>query len=330
MSFGRVWILAALFAACTVAQTAPGLAGDDRAYVVYGPIVPPKNCSARLAHPVRLESLASNPTRYLGRCLRISGLLIGRTLFTDVDGYYLRGAYESDSFHSGEDRFHIGLYMDDPLAEKIQTAQAFQTTVIGVAGSCEQLWGPNVMMLIGTCHYAGGAILAAASLTPVPLLRLTGESARIRVGNMHVAPADWPERATVTAFANRWLHDIESGDAADYGIVNGSDQYPDTADLVFHDIPSPFETFRGTSIQPQLEIFLTHDQPPHHPDELHRVTISCFCRIADCTGRWPISTMDAANAPQRPYVCMTLYREKDRDTAETETDGRHVEEPPAP
>jgi hypothetical protein len=281
---------------------------------------------------VRLESLASNPTRYLGECLRVSGLLIGRTLFTDVDGYYLRGTYESDSFHPGEDRFHIGLYASDALAEKFQTAQAFRAMVIGVAGSCEQLSGPNVMMLMGTCHYAGGAILAvaAASLTPVPLLRLTGESARIRVGNMQVAPSDWPERAAVTAFANRWLHDIESGDAADYGVVSGADQFSDTSDLVFRDVPSAFESFRGKSIQPQSEIFLTHDNPPYYPDELRRVAITCFCRAADCSGRWPISTMDTANAPQRPYVCMALYREKGRDTAETDADGRHVEEPPAP
>ncbi|HEY4943709.1 MAG TPA: hypothetical protein VII56_19940 [Rhizomicrobium sp.] len=328
MLMGRTLTLAAAICAAVLLQTLPSLAGADDAIVVYGPVVPPKGCSVHRAHPVRLMSFASHSERYLGKCLRLSGLLIGRTLFTGIDGYYRRGSYESDSFLKGEERFHIGLYASSVLLEKFQNSQAFRATVIGIASTCEQLNGPTVIMVLGACHFTSGAILAVATARtrPTVLVRLTGERARQRVGNMQAAPTDWPERATIAAFASRWLNDIQSGNVADYKVVNGGASYLDTSSYVFTDIPSAFESFRGKHSQPQLEIFLTRENPPFYPDELHRVAISCFCRKADCTGLWPISTMDAANAPQRPYVCMSVYREKGRDTAETDADERQIEE----
>jgi hypothetical protein len=37
-------------------------------------------------------------------------------------------------------------------------------------------------------------------------------------------------------------------------------------------------------------------------DEISHYLV-CWCRTADCEGRWPVLSRDADNNPARPYLC---------------------------
>ena len=37
-----------------------------------------------------------------------------------------------------------------------------------------------------------------------------------------------------------------------------------------------------------------------------REVIVCWCKSADCTGKWPVFSADADALPDRPYLCVML------------------------
>lgn len=133
-----------------------------------------------------------------------------------------------------------------------------------------------------------------------------------------------------TALANRWLADIETGNIADFRTISGRPPSDDMVSLAFTATPSPFERFRGNRVQPQAALFVPRDPERAGNAQYGTVGVSCFCRIDDCTGRWPISTLDTDNTVQRPYVCTTIDRDNGVPLTYTEAGDARIEEPAAP
>ena len=153
----------------------------------------------------------------------------------------------------------------------------------------------------------------------------------------------WSDRAGVEALAARWMGDIKRGDAADFAALHDlvrDDLSPRDEELfaeVFDSPSSGFASFRGARTKPTAPVFFRAVRPKPDrkadPDEIRDNStqfVACFCRQARCDGRWPITTFDAANASERPYVCVMVrrsYPTKDsRDIVETPLDYRHIPE----
>lgn len=312
----------------TVMAAWGALADAEQMIVVYGPRVPPAHCSATRARPVALADFAANPDRYEGLCLRISGLLIGRMLFANEDEYYRRGPYENGPQDPPALRRWIGLYPSDRAYDAINRYKASRAEVIGVAGQCRDLDAKNVIMVMGTCHYTDVPYLAVANLhaTPVPFVRMIGDAARARVGDIHIAAADDPRRTAADAAAQQWLSAIEAQDITAYKMISTAyGAKDDITDLIFAKTDSPFTQFRGRHDKPGIEIFADNTMPDG--SQFDRLGIACVCRREDCSRLWPISAADTGNASARPYVCAEIWRDGDKIKVETDIDGRALDEP---
>lgn len=74
---------------------------------------------------------------------------------------------------------------------------------------------------------------------------------------------------------------------------------------------SPFPSLRRDREAPQQTILVDRSLLYPDPERANRFdddysAIVCFCRTADCTGRWPIASFDADNLPSRPYACTRI------------------------
>lgn len=63
--------------------------------------------------------------------------------------------------------------------------------------------------------------------------------------------------------------------------------------------------------------------------------VTCFCKTEDCTGRWPVTQLDAGNSPDRPYLCVrtstyVLSDDGEAVMAELTPAGEGFTEPPWP
>jgi hypothetical protein len=118
----------------------------------------PETCNERVASKANLEELARNPERWIGRCVAVTGLWSGRALF--ATRYSARVRYPQSDETLVERR--LGLYGLEKIADGYPDSPS-RYVAVGVAGSCERLWQGSLMVM-GYCHYTGGAYLAVATM----------------------------------------------------------------------------------------------------------------------------------------------------------------------
>jgi hypothetical protein len=307
----RILLLAIFVAACASAHPTQGAA--DRYYAITDVNAAGEECDAA-APRVDLAALIHDPRLFIGRCVSVSGIVDGWLVYESEDAFY-RGA----DWNAGEGaRYnHIGTYPQE--ATGVLHERVVHADVVGLVSTCEQFDAdPNVIMVLGYCHHFVGPFLRVASIhqRSSPLPRLTGDVERVRIGDLGFAPSTWPDRATVERLASEWLHAIETRDLGAYARLAGRDaldlaqSWSEDA-YVFADRNSPFLQFRRVNAPPQLAIF-TRKSAGEPAATLVRAVedsegFACFCRLSDCTDRWPIFIRDASNEKDRPYVCADIY-----------------------
>jgi hypothetical protein len=263
--------------------------------------------------------MARAPDRWLGRCVRISGYVAGRYFFADVGGAYARFAEDRDDRRNDG---WLGLYFID---RHVVSRPMQRGTVVGVVHDCgrdyaaeEARAGPNTLVMsTGYCHYQSGLVLLPATFSSSGSARFerkVSEAARRRFGNLEPErPGNRPPPAVVR-LADRFLSGVRRGDGAGLAtfVLPWSDEVPPetpAAQAAFRkrlagEPGSPLRPIRLAGSNPQRVYFRERQSPSWNlPPTWH----ICFCRTGDCTGRWPIHSIDATAGPSRPYICVRAF-----------------------
>jgi hypothetical protein len=280
---------------------------------------PARACDARGAVAADVREMARNPDAWLGRCVRIEGYVWGRTFFSDVGGFYAsRASNKNDRLNDG----WLGLYFDG--WHEAPWRRLRRATVTGILHDCGRDYeraqaeaGPDtIVMPIGYCHYKGGLNILPALVEPhgdFVFTRRTGPEARERVGDL--IDGQQPPAALV-ALADRFLAALRARDVAALRGLTGlwSEQDPATpaARQAFDSYllgagGSPLAALAAGTGSPQRAYFLRRVDREDDPSVARPVWHVCFCESGDCRARWPISSVDSAAEPQRPYVCLIAY-----------------------
>jgi hypothetical protein len=303
---------------------------------------PEAQCLNGNAIEVSFDTLAAFTDRYVGKCVQVSGLRDGPALFNSAAVYYRLGPVMSEAPTALKTQ-RIGLY------DRNISLRAFQkvefVSVIGVLGQCDKLYAKGAAPVTGYCHYTRGPYINVATITAAPLVfrRPVDEVSRRSFGNLKPLSGVWLHRSVVEPLVVRWMSDLQKADVEDFARLNDESfiDLEDQTSLFYAAFVSPnsaFAAFRGRAVTP-VPAFFAVDPPRYEAtrefaNSAVKEFVACFCRESRCEGRWPISTMDAMNADNRPYACLRVSRvTKNSVTKEfvrTELDYRFVEEPEFP
>jgi hypothetical protein len=282
-------------------------------------------CTRQTAQPAAIRAIMTDPAGYRGRCVAVTAFSHGLMLYSSVEGYYLAGPLTGiDPAREPEARERLGME-NRRVMRRIPRGGLRRVTAFGRVQICEELRemiegsaGPNeIVMLLGFCHMFNGPFLALDDVSVAPgssPARLSGEANRARIGNLVAPPADWPHRAFVEAHARQYLAALRSGDRAAFARLHEPDQQPGAeaseAVAMAFGRHRGFRDIRTAPQPPQMVIFIQDAPGPgiwsaEDRDDDYASTV-CFCRSGDCADRWPISTFDADNREDRPYVCASF------------------------
>ena len=274
-------------------------------------------CTARNAIPADVRRMAREPERWLGRCARLEGYVSYNRFYSDVAGYY---RYVSSDYADHRNDGWLGLY---PRRRYGFRGPMQRGSVVGIVHDCEtdraraEAERPDsIIMMTGFCHYRYGLVLNPASFRsegPAEFERQMGEQARRSFGDLQTEAEAGPVPREVAALAERFATAVL---ARDERILSGLvellnwDERPEQASAsarrsyLLGEGDSPLADLRSSS----QRIFFREPPPSHGAEEEpFRGWYACFCRTADCTAFWPISTVDATAAPERPYWCISIY-----------------------
>lgn len=275
-------------------------------------------CTSRTATKTTVAEIARDSQAWSGRCVTVKGLLNGAWLYDGVDGFY---RLPQDSLDPSSNGLAIGLQGD-----RLPSGALREAAITGVVGRCQDLRAAldaarkpgEISWLSGFCHYYDSPFIAIVRAETGPFR--APERQRVRkgddYGDLAAAPSDWVHLAFVQQEADRFLTALRAGDRpALAGLLtpeadNPSDDLDDELDLLLKDPNSVFaELRRGAPSQTQYlldrfvddgKVVVGDDGPGGYDSTV------CFCRTANCEGRWPIARMDADNLPTRPYACIVI------------------------
>jgi hypothetical protein len=283
-----------------------------------------EDCTARNAERATVHQIATHQQAYNGRCVSVDGVMNGLSLFESVDGVYLQPRDSLDPSSSG---FRLGL---DNMRRRFSN-DFRHVTVIGRVQDCEEIRAMvdasrpegEIGWVSGYCHSYNGAYLWVKQLrhrAGKPFRRQMGSYERADYGNVKPAPADWPHTAFVTTLTSRFLAALRAKnreELADLHFRNAGLEWEEdeqaTLRLLLAERRSPFASIRDSTGAPQQVILVERSRLPDYEggeyyDKDDYSALVCFCREADCTGRWPIASFDADNLHTRPYACTRIDR----------------------
>ena len=291
-------------------------------------------CTPAVARRLTVEDLAADQKRYVGQCVTVAGPTRLGATYGSVEGAYLSTHLSSDWVNPANSALHrIGLYVSEkldranPALRNRVTAQFTGLSVTGIVDTCrameDRLPPPSpptadtqgevivsVHMLAGYCHSYDGAVVwvtSGAAIAHPPYVRLRGEEARRRYGDLVRPSTAWRHWSETVRFAE----DVRS--AIGLGQRQRLDRLLGRSDLLDYILIDPLSPFKGLrrANDASLEIFLDPQSAKHlsRSDNAGRNVVICYCRVSDCAGRWPISRIDADPDPDHPYAC--VEREED-------------------
>lgn len=286
-----------------------------------------------------VAQIGRDPGRFVERCVRISGLLYQGILHDNRDSLYLARLNSVDGAGLRSSPVHH-LWIAGSRRQGLRNEMPVPATVIGRIDTCAQRARRHVVQMLAEpgaivvasshCYAAHGQMILASdiNLGRTGSERMTGEASRARFGNLSPMPALWPMRARMEAVVQRLLAALRSGDRREAGLIHGigpaSRDAAGAADrtlsaYLFDDPASPWAPFRSAAPS-QIAYFVPRlDDSRAAPEDV--AAVACFCRVGDCSDRWPISSLDVRHQPGRPYACTRLFpRDWVASGVEIETD----------
>ncbi|HEY6815841.1 MAG TPA: hypothetical protein VI168_09915 [Croceibacterium sp.] len=277
--------------------------------------VQPAPCTEAESVRTTVVEIGRDPERFLDQCVTVTGAVSGIFMFSGQEGMYLAYRYGREGNPDGEARMHrIGIDRQD--IRNLRMTYPQETTVTGRVDSCERRAeriraAGGIPFLGGYCHYADGPTIVVDrySITEKRYERMTGEAARARYGNLALMPEDWPTRDQAEAAVAEFLTALRAGDRAAMAELHEApdepnEHYDSLLYGLLQDTYSPFlQARKGEGGQVAYFVLAGADGTLFGREYAKPTGYACFCRTADCTDRWPISSNDANNAWDRPYAC---------------------------
>jgi hypothetical protein len=273
------------------------------------PAAAPPPCSPAAARRMTHAQIAAAGELFDGVCVRMSGIGSDRTLFDSREGVY-RGIQAGGWF---ADPHRLDFHHPDVEAATTQTG-ARRLVVTGRLWTCMVRVGPNSWNRVDGVRHCSGRphILLADRIEWTwdrsrPLERLVGEEMRARFGNLVEATEAWPRLPAARAAAAEFLDALRSADRARMArlhggeVGDGSAYIPLLLNYLFDNYYGPFQQLHQRR-EVQTAIFVPRRRPWQPAIVDHPRATICYCRTADCTGLWPISSGDETGS-DRPYAC---------------------------
>jgi len=300
----------------------------------------PVPCTEADSISATVVEIAGDPGRFLDRCVTVSGAVAGIEMYSGQEGMYLAYRFGADGNHTPEGQKHrIGIDRQD--IRDLRMAYPQRTTVTGRVDSCERRYeriraAGGIPFLGGYCHYFGGPtiVVDAYSITEKRYERMTGEDARRRFGNLAFMPEDWPARPAILSITAELLAALRAGDRAKvaelHDFRNPHDEH-ERAILyrLLEDSDSAFAQVRSGPVQTAYFVASAEGGSVLGGERSGAGGIACFCRIGDCSDRWPITLNDTVDSPGRPFACTRIetYEHATRPHFYTERQGGWTTEP---
>lgn len=283
----------------------------------------PEICAAQQTE-VTPEQIAADPDAWMGHCVSMVGIEWGVKLLSNREAMLDPGSlWGNDAQHS------IVLY---PVrANRPKNPQWIRVT--GRIGSCAaaqdvirayQADHPDqIVMVSGYCHVSLENYISRDRIEvldrPTPI-RLTEADVRAEERRLVAVPGDLPGLADHAAAAEALLRALQRGDRERFRLLSDPElrvdkssderredwyrQHQADADVTYSKARATFP-FKGSKPGRPLALIAA--------ESLTDLTASgnrptsykfCWCRTADCSGKWPVLPDDADNLPSRPYYCI--------------------------
>jgi hypothetical protein len=279
-------------------------------------------CDAERATPVTVSQMARAPERWLGRCVRVSGIVSGNIFYDDVEGVYRAEATDADT---RANEGWLGLYASPPEPER---RGPFRASVAGIVHDCTLDYEKAVadsnpddlIMPTGYCHYRGGLVLVDARVRydrPIRLSRQSSDAARRRFGDLltvrEAGPVPEPAKRLVDQFVAAFEAQDRAGLAALVSAYDGQEPAGPGLDRWQSFLAGDTGPFRSLRAHRRIAEPVFFRERLSAADEIDPPVdphwFACFCTASGCADRWPISSVDTQAELSRPYLCLRAYRD---------------------
>ncbi len=291
--------------------------------------LPPKHCDLRNASPADARAMGDAPQSAPKRCVKLTGILVGRFFFADLDAYTRAGGGfpDMDDVDAGRAGM-LGLYGSDEVMRNLP-GQPVHVVIAGVVNSCLALRGSNTMAQ-GYCHYTDGGYVTVGEMhfgEPFKPQRLSSDADRTRIGDLGLLPADDPRAQLARSRVQTWLEIIQGGDLR--RLAEFERRIPVQDDpATYKTSENPYASrdwnwLRKAPLAASVQVFRLLREGDND------LLSACICRLDSCDGLWPITHFDAGLNPDRPYACLQVWKLKgDKDwKTNAEFDARPLREP---
>lgn len=283
-------------------------------------------CELETARPATIEQIADGYESFAGDCVKLTGIAWGAYLFSGREALLESvGGY-------GEGARHSIVLLPDRREDLLKAPQWAQ--VVGRVGSCSaqnaavsdyQNQHPDqIVMVAGYCHTSLETYLDNFRIElldrPVPL-RLTESEVSAENRLIVEAPENAPNLASYRDAAFKFITALRRNDkitfrnlaAPDLALEKtdperGEAWYKRRAgemDARFAQSRAALPKLSRASLRAPKTFVRSDELAEWRKDKVvpgHYIT--CWCRSADCQGKWPVAPQDADNMPQRPYYCV--------------------------
>lgn len=284
-------------------------------------------CTLANAASATIEEVAGDPGRWKGRCARLTGIVAGDRLYVDRPALL-----EKVGMWGEEARRSISVL---PVSGEARLpARPARVTAVGRIGSCQTAedianalraahpgW---IVMTSGYCHTSLSLYISATSIhaLPEPVYRLVEAEVPAARRELIEPPLGTAELEPRRAAAAAMLDALTRRDEAAFrrlawpGLEDDLAQPGAEHESWVRDNRSHArrDFAKAAAFAPGLAALAAHQErlflfrylavgaDDDEPDFSH--FLACWCRSADCAGKWPVLAMDADNAPDRPYFCL--------------------------
>lgn len=155
----RYFIAAGLFflSFCGSANAQAEKPKDNQSYqLVLNKWASEKDCNPAIAKRVDMDALLANLKTYHNQCVSVDGYYLSRALFLSWEDAQVKRAASNPVVRDAR----IGLYASETVSTALsRLGKPAYVEVTGLVWDCQDLNGPDVIMVLGYCHYTDGPIL---------------------------------------------------------------------------------------------------------------------------------------------------------------------------
>jgi hypothetical protein len=261
-------------------------------------------CTQPTAEKTTVLEFLKHPRHFEGRCILISGIVGGRSIYDNLPALYAHFTRRDDN----PEPHYVALYSHkQDLEEQLWSVRA-NMQVVGVATTCDSMYKraekevakanaeakrtgsgvESIVFMKGQCHYDSGPVIQVDEAFPLlGKTRLTGEDARAKYGDAFVirTPRESARQTIDSLLAALRKHDASllAGKVKDFGDELSSD-------ALFDAEKSPYRFLLGAPNAPQIAYFDIHAQLDYlYPNT---IAVACICKQNDCSKEWQSTATD--------------------------------------